>query len=57
MKGFMNKVLFVAKSLDERFICSGSGDETLRFWQINDEKNENNKIKEENEMISNVLVH
>ena len=57
LKGHMNRVLFLAKSPDERFICSGSGDETLRFWQINDEKNENNKIKEENEMISNVLVH
>ena len=57
LKGHMNRVLFLAKSPDERFICSGSGDETLRFWQINDEKNENNKIKEEDEMISNVLVH
>ena len=57
LKGHMNRVLFLAKSPDERFICSGSGDETLRFWKINDEKKENNKIMEENEMISNVLVH
>ena len=57
LKGHMNRVLFMAKSPDERFICSGSGDETLRFWQINDEMKENNKIKEEDEMINNVLVH
>ena len=55
--GHMNRVLFMAKSPDERFLCSGSGDETLRFWKINDEKKDNKKIKEEDEMINNVLVH
>ena len=57
LKGHMNRVLFMAKSPDERFLCSGSGDETLRFWKINDEKKDNKKIKEEDEMINNVLVH
>ena len=57
LKGHMNRVLFMAKSPDERFLCSGSGDETLRFWKINDEKKDDKKIKEEDEMINNVLVH
>jgi len=57
LKGHMNRVLFMAKSPDERFLCSGSGDETLRLWKINDEKKDNKKIKEEDEMINNVLVH
>ena len=56
LKGHMNRVLYLAKSPDERFICTGSGDETLRFWKINDEKKEKNMIKED-EMINNVLVH
>ena len=56
LKGHMNRVLYLTKSPDERFICTGSGDETLRFWKINDEKKEKNMIKED-EMINNVLVH
>jgi WD40 repeat protein len=56
LKGHMNRVLYLAKSPDERFICTGSGDETLRFWKINDEKKEKDMIKED-EMINNVLVH
>ena len=56
LKGHMNRVLYLAKSPDERFICTGSGDETLRLWKINDEKKEKNMIKED-EMINNVLVH
>ena len=56
LKGHMNRVLYLAKSPDERFICTGSGDETLRFWKINDEKKEKD-INKEDEMINNVLVH
>ena len=57
LKGHMNRVLYLAKSPDERFICTGSGDETLRFWKINDELKGKNKYKIEDEMINNVLVH
>ena len=57
LKGHMNRVLYLAKSPDERFICTGSGDETLRFWKINDEIKGKNKLKIEDEMINNVLVH
>ena len=57
LKGHMNRVLYLAKSPDERFICTGSGDETLRFWKINDEIKGKNKYKIEDEMINNVLVH
>ena len=35
LKGHMNRVLYMTKSPDENVICSGSGDETLRFWKIN----------------------
>ena len=57
LKGHMNRVLYLAKSPDERFICTGSGDETLRFWKINDEIKGKNKYRIEDEMINNVLVH
>jgi WD40 repeat protein len=57
LKGHMNRVLYLAKSPDERFICTGSGDETLRFWKINDEIKGKNKYNIEDEMINNVLVH
>ena len=53
----MNRVLYMTKSPDEIFICTGSGDETLRFWKINDERKEKYNLKEEDEMINNVLVH
>ena len=57
LKGHMNRVLYMVKSPDEKFICTGSGDETLRFWKINDEIKDKYNIKEEDEMINNVLVH
>ena len=57
LKGHMDRVLYMTKSPDERFICSGSGDETLRFWKINDEIKEKNKCNEEDEMINNILIH
>ena len=57
LKGHMNRVLYMTKSPDEIFICTGSGDETLRFWKINDERKEKYNLKEEDEMINNVLVH
>ena len=56
LKGHMDRVLYMTKSPDERFICSGSGDETLRFWKINDEIKEKNKCNEEDEMINNILL-
>ena len=57
LKGHMNRVLYMVKSPDEKFICTGSGDETLRFWKINDERKEKYNLKEEDEMINNILVH
>ena len=57
LKGHMNRVLFMTKSPDERFICTGAGDETLRFWKINDETKDKNKFTEKDDMINNVLVH
>ena len=57
LKGHMDRVLYMTKSPDERFICSGSGDETLRFWKINEEIKEKNKCNEEDEMINNILIH
>ena len=57
LKGHMNRVLYMTKSPDEIFICTGSGDETLRFWKINNERKEKYNLKEEDEMVNNVLVH
>ena len=57
LKGHMNRVLYMTKSPDENVICSGSGDETLRFWKINENKKRINKYNEEDEMTSNILIH
>ena len=57
LKGHMNRVLYMTKSPDENVICSGSGDETLRFWKINEDKKIINKYIEEDEMTSNILIH
>ena len=57
LKGHMNRVLYMTKSPDENVICSGSGDETLRFWKINEDKKRINKYNEEDEMTSNILIH
>ena len=57
LKGHMDRVLYMTKSPDERFICSGSGDETLRFWKINEEIKEKKRCNEEDEMINNILIH
>ena len=57
LKGHMNRVLYLAMSPDERYICSGSGDETLRFWEINGESTYNKIIKEKDTLVDNVIVH
>ena len=57
LKGHMNRVLYMTKSPDENVICSGSGDETLSFWKINEDKKIVNKYIEEDEMTSNILIH
>ena len=57
LKGHMNRVLYLTISPDERFICSGSGDETLRFWKINNDPLNKNDYEDKNEMIDNVLIH
>ena len=54
LKGHMSRVLYLTMSPDENFICSGSGDETLRFWKINDEIKE--VQNEEDPLLSNVLI-
>ena len=57
LKGHMNRVLFLAMSPDERIICSGSGDETLRFWKINNESIDTYEEEDKNSMINNIIVH
>ena len=54
LKGHMSRVLYLTMSPDENYICSGSGDETLRFWKINDGIKE--VQNEEDPLISNVLI-
>ena len=54
LKGHMSRVLYLTMSPDEYFICSGSGDETLRFWKINDGIKE--VQNEEDPLLSNVLI-
>ena len=54
LKGHMSRVLYLTMSPDENYICSGSGDETLRFWKINDGIKE--LQKEEDGLISNVII-
>ena len=54
LKGHMSRVLYLTMSPDENFICSGSGDETLRFWKINDGIKEIQN--EEDPLLSNVLI-
>ena len=57
LKGHMNRVLYLTMSPNERYICSGSGDETLRFWEINHESSYRKIIKENYKLTDNVIVH
>ncbi len=57
LKGHMNRVLYLTMSSDENEICSGSGDETLRFWKINDDKLEKKDNEDIKKMVDNVIVH
>ena len=54
LKGHMSRVLYLTISPDENYICSGSGDETLRFWKINDGIQE--EQNEEDPLLSNVTI-
>jgi len=54
LKGHMNRVLYLTMSPDENVICSGSGDETLRFWKINEGIKE--VQNEEDPLLSNVQI-
>lgn len=47
LKGHMSRVLYLAMSPDETTIVSGAGDETLRFWKINDKINEISREEDE----------
>ena len=54
LKGHMSRVLYLTISPEENYICSGSGDETLRFWKINDGIQE--AQNEEDPLLSNVII-
>ena len=54
LKGHMSRVLYLTISPDENYICSGSGDETLRFWKINDGIQE--AQYEDDPLLSNVII-
>ena len=54
LKGHMSRVLYLTMSPDNNNICSGSGDETLRFWKINDGIKEFQN--EEDPLINNILI-
>ena len=47
LKGHLSRVLYLVMSPDETTIVSGAGDETLRFWKINDKINEISREEEE----------
>ena len=55
LKGHMSRVLYLVMSPDETTIVSGAGDETLRFWKINDKINEISR-EEEEEMAYNLKI-
>ena len=55
LKGHMSRVLYLVMSPDETTIVSGAGDETLRFWKINDKINEISR-EEEEEMSYNLKI-
>ena len=57
LKGHMNRVLFLSMSPDESIICSGSGDETLRFWKINNEPINSQKNENKNSLLNNIILH
>ena len=57
LKGHMNRVLFLTMSPDESIICSGSGDETLRFWKINNEPINSQKNENKNSLLNNIILH
>lgn len=54
LEGHLNRVLYMAMSPDGCTLVSGSADETLRFWNINDKskiKQDNNKFEFSNEFM------
>ena len=57
LKGHMNRVLYLTMSPDETKICSGSGDETVRFWKINNDQLKKNDYEDRKKMIDNVVIH
>ena len=48
LNGHMNRVLYICISPDDITLASGSSDETLRFWIINDREKVNEMIKKKN---------
>ena len=43
LKGHRSRVLYLTISPDETTVVSGAGDETLRFWKINEKITEISK--------------
>jgi cell division cycle protein 20 (cofactor of APC complex) len=48
LNGHMNRVLYICISPDDVTLASGSSDETLRFWIINDREKVNERMKKKN---------
>ena len=45
LTGHTSRVLFLAMSPDGDTICTGAGDETLRFWKLYNNSNNNSNTR------------
>ena len=54
LKGHMKRVLYLSISPDENTIVSGAGDETIRFWKINEKIDENSRDNEDDFLNVNI---
>ena len=54
LKGHMKRVLYLTISPDENTIVSGAGDETIRFWKINEKIDENSRDNEDDFLNVNI---
>ena len=50
----MKRVLYLSISPDENTIVSGAGDETIRFWKINEKIDENSRDNEDDFLNVNI---
>jgi cell division cycle 20-like protein 1 (cofactor of APC complex) len=51
LTGHTQRVLYLAISPDGQNIVTGAGDETLRFWNIFPNKNNENKCSEKSKLL------